>query len=59
MNQKVLFFAGLVLALAGAAMMVHGTILGEDTVSVAIFIGIIGVLLIGVSRYRLLDRIGR
>ena len=57
MNQKAVFALGLVLALAGAALMLHGSLLGERTVPAAITVGIVGLLLIATSRYRLLDRI--
>jgi len=59
MNQKAVFVLGLVLALTGAALMLHGSILGERTIPAAITIGIVGLGLIATSRYRLLDRLGR
>jgi hypothetical protein len=50
MNQKTLsvsiFILGLIIALVAAAIMFHGSILGENTSGIAIVMGIIGICLI-------------
>jgi len=43
------FIIGLSLALIGAFLMFNGTLLGENTISIAKIIGIVGILLIGTS----------
>jgi len=48
------FIIGIVLALTGAGIMFHGSILGENNSSIAIIIGIIGIGLIATSGYRLM-----
>jgi hypothetical protein len=45
---------GLVLALAGAGLMIDGGVLGENTVGIAMVIGIVGIGLIATSKFRLL-----
>jgi len=52
MNRRafsVQFAAGLTLALVGAFFMWHGSILGEDTTSIARIMGIVGICLIATS----------
>ena len=52
MNRRafsVQFATGLAVALLGAFFMWHGSILGEDTISVARIMGIVGILLIATS----------
>lgn len=49
------FIIGIITALAGAAIMFHGNIFGENNTGIAIVIGIVGIGLIATSRYRLLD----
>jgi hypothetical protein len=46
MNRTVLFALGIVLALIGAALMFHGSLLGENTPGIATVIGIVGIGLI-------------
>jgi len=43
------FLLGLLLSLIGAFLMFNGTLLGENTVSIARIIGIVGILLIATS----------
>ena len=43
------FAIGLLMALVGAFLMFNGTMLGENTVSIARIIGIVGIILIGTS----------
>jgi len=43
------FLIGLSLSLIGAFLMFNGTLLGENTISIARIIGIVGILLIGTS----------
>jgi hypothetical protein len=50
------FVLGLVIALTGAFFMWHGSILGERTITIAIVMGIFGILLIATSKYRLMGR---
>ncbi|MBN1195417.1 MAG: hypothetical protein JXA08_08765 [Methanomicrobiaceae archaeon] len=54
MLRTVQFITGLILAVAAGALMFEGSILGEDTVSIALVTGIIGVLLIATSKIRLI-----
>jgi len=54
MRQKVLFISGIILALIGAAIMIHGSLFGERTIPAAVTIGIVGIGLIATSRFRLL-----
>lgn len=54
MKQKVLFISGIILALIGAALMMHGSLFGERTIPAAITIGIVGIGLIATSKFRLL-----
>jgi len=54
MKQKMLFAFGLLLALTGAFLMWHGSILGENTIGIAIVTGIVGIGLIATSKFRLL-----
>jgi len=57
-EQKKAFFAqwivGIVLALAAAAFMIDGDILGERTVGISTVLGIIGICLVATSNVRLL-----
>jgi membrane-anchored glycerophosphoryl diester phosphodiesterase (GDPDase) len=48
------FIIGIILALAGAGIMFHGSILGDNNTGIAIIIGITGLVLIATSKYRLL-----
>ena len=43
------FAVGLLVALLGAFFMWHGSILGEDTISIARILGIVGICLIATS----------
>lgn len=54
MRQKIQFIAGICIALIGAGIMFHGNIFGESNSGIAIVIGIIGISLIGTSKYRLI-----
>ncbi|CAD7767226.1 MAG: hypothetical protein DNFNHJIP_00633 [Candidatus Argoarchaeum ethanivorans] len=54
MKQKIQFVAGICIALIGAGIMFHGNIFGESNTGIATFIGIMGILLIGTSKFRLL-----
>ena len=51
-----LFIIGLVLALTAAFFMFDGDILGENTIGIAIVIGIVGIGLIAASNFTLLKR---
>ena len=51
--KKMSFILGIIVALIGAAIMFEGSIFGERTTGIAIFIGIIGIGLISTSSYRL------
>jgi len=51
MNQKILFILGIILALIGAALMIHGSLFGDRTIPAAITIGIVGIVLIATSKY--------
>jgi hypothetical protein len=48
--NKPLFILGILIALTGAFLMWHGSILGENTTGIATVIGIIGIGLISTSR---------
>lgn len=48
------FFAGIAVALLGAAFMFDGDILGENTSGIATVIGIVGIALIATSNVHLL-----
>ncbi|MFC1756910.1 hypothetical protein ACFLZC_02020 [Patescibacteria group bacterium] len=52
--NKPLFIIGLSLALVGAGVMFHGSILGENNSGIATIIGIVGISLIAASNFRLL-----
>ncbi len=54
MKQKIQFVAGIILALTGAFLMGNGSILGENITGIAIIIGIVGIGLIAISKFRLL-----
>jgi hypothetical protein len=54
MIQKLQFITGIILAVAAAAIMFEGSILGENTTSIAIVMGIVGIVLIATSKFRLL-----
>ena len=54
MIQKLQFIVGIILALAAAALMFEGSLLGENTAGIAIVILIIGIGLIANSKFRLL-----
>ena len=54
MKQKIQLVSGIVLALVGAGIMFHGNIFTESNSGIATFIGIIGLLLIATSKFRLL-----
>jgi hypothetical protein len=53
-RKQVVFVVGLVLALTGAFLMWEGSILGERTIPAAITLGIVGISLIAISKFRLL-----
>lgn len=48
-RANIQFLIGLLLSLIGASLMFNGTLLGENTVSIARVIGIIGIALIATS----------
>lgn len=50
------FVIGIVIAVAGAGIMFHGSILGEYNSNIALVLGLIGILLIATSKYRLMKR---
>lgn len=52
-TNKIFWWLGIVLALVGAALMFHGSLLGERTTGIATVIGIVGLLLIATSRRKL------
>jgi anthranilate phosphoribosyltransferase len=54
MKQKIHFVAGICIALIGAGIMFHGNIFGESNSGIATVIGIIGILMIATSKFRLL-----
>jgi hypothetical protein len=55
MNKaKIQFILGFIVALIGAVIMFEGNILGENNTGIATVIGIIGIVLIATSSYRLL-----
>ncbi len=54
MKQKIQFVAGICIALIGAGIMFHGNIFGESNSGIATVIVIIGIALIGTSKFRLL-----
>lgn len=47
--NKWLFILGIVLALTGAGLMFHGSLLGERTIPATIIIGIVGLVLIATN----------
>ena len=49
MKNKSLFILGILVALVGAFLMWHGTILGENTTGIATVVGIVGIGLIATS----------
>ena len=51
--NRFLYWLGIILALAGAGIMFHGSILGENTVDIAIIINIVGIVLIATSARKL------
>ena len=54
MKARVLFIVGLVLALIGAGALFHGHLFGESNSAIASVMGIIGIVLIATSKFRLL-----
>jgi hypothetical protein len=54
MRARVLFIAGLVLALVGAGALIHGHLFGESNSAIASVMGIIGIVFIATSKFRLL-----
>ena len=50
------FIIGIIMALAGATIMFHGNIFGENNTGIAIIIGFLGIALIAISKYRLLGK---
>lgn len=50
------FVIGIVIAVAGAGIMFHGSILGEYNSNIALVLGIVGIALIATSKYRLMKR---
>jgi len=50
------FIIGIIIALAGAVIMFHGNIFGENNTCIAIVTGIIGLLLIATSKFRLMGK---
>jgi hypothetical protein len=54
MIRKLQFITGIILALIAAAIMFEGTILGENTTSIALVVAIVGIILIATSKIRLI-----
>lgn len=54
MKARALFITGLVLALIGAGALFHGHLFGENNSAIASVMGIIGIVLIATSKFRLL-----
>ena len=54
MKAKALFIAGLVMALIGAGALFHGHLFGKSNSAIASVMGIIGIVLIATSKFRLL-----
>ncbi len=54
MKAKGLFIAGIVLALVGAGALFHGHLFGESNSAIASVVGIIGIVFIATSKFRLL-----
>ena len=52
-TNKILWLLGIVLALIGASLMFHGSLLGERTTGIATVIGIVGICLIVDSKRKL------
>ena len=50
------FIIGIIIALIGAGIMIHGNLFGENNSGIAIILGIIGIGLIATSKYRLLKK---
>jgi len=48
--RKMLFVLGILICLAGAALMFHGAILGETTTNIATVLGITGIGLIATQK---------
>jgi len=57
--NKIQFIAGICIALIGAGIMFHGNIFGERNSGIATIIGIIGIVLIATSNFRLLTKLLR
>lgn len=53
-KNKLQFVAGIIIALVGACVMVHGNIFGDSNTGFATIFGIIGISLIATSKFRLL-----
>lgn len=54
MKQKIQFTAGIILALIGAGIMFYGNVFTESNSGIATVIGIVGLLLIATSKFKLL-----
>jgi hypothetical protein len=54
MKGKIIFIMGIVLAIIGAGALIHGSVFGSDTSVIASVMGIIGIVLIATSKFRLL-----
>ena len=54
MKKKIIFTLGLLIVLFAAFCMLDGDILGENTTGIATVMGIVGLLLIATSKFRLL-----
>ncbi len=55
-KRLIQFIVGIVVALTGAFFMFVGSLLGENTTGIATVIGIVGILLIATSKYKLIVR---
>ena len=55
-KRLIQFIAGIVVALIGAFFMFEGSLFGERTTGIATVIGIVGIILIATSKYRLMGR---
>jgi len=55
-KRLIQFIVGIVVALTGAFFMFEGSLLGENNTGIAIVIGVVGILLIATSKYRLMGK---
>ena len=52
-KKLVQFIAGIIVALVGAAIIFHGSLLGESNLGIAMIISFTGIVLIATSRYKM------